>query len=216
MKIENLKEFFGKFCVYMSIFLGSIVFVIHAKFLYLIILRTEKLQNIVPLSEKEIIKNYDALMDYMNNPFEKTLVMPNFPSSTQGLIHFAEVKNLFILATVLFVLAFLGAIWYLLKIRRENAWWKFIFSVKIAMLAPFVIGIFSALNFDVVFTLFHKILFRNDFWIYDATKDPIIKVLPENYFLLCFFVFFGLAEILLAGLFWKARKSIKGNSKNSA
>ena len=33
------------------------------------------------------------------------------------------------------------------------------------------------------FVLFHKILFRNDYWIFDPACDPVITILPDAYFL---------------------------------
>ena len=40
-----------------------------------------------------------------------------------------------------------------------------------------------ALNWDFCFVLFHKILFRNDYWIFDPACDPVITILPDAYFL---------------------------------
>ena len=38
----------------------------------------------------------------------------------------------------------------------------------------------------------HRIFFRNDYWIFDAETDPVIRMLPEEFFLHC-----GLLIILL-------------------
>jgi integral membrane protein (TIGR01906 family) len=38
------------------------------------------------------------------------------------------------------------------------------------------------LAWDRFFVVFHKIFFRNDYWIFDEASDPIIKVLPDEFF----------------------------------
>lgn len=46
-----------------------------------------------------------------------------------------------------------------------------------------IVGSLVALNWDFCFVLFHKILFRNDYWIFDPACDPVITILPDAYFL---------------------------------
>src|SRR5574337_462914 len=52
------------------------------------------------LSQKTISYNFNTLMAYLLNPFNRALNMPDFKSSSEGLSHFADVKNLFILAMI--------------------------------------------------------------------------------------------------------------------
>jgi integral membrane protein (TIGR01906 family) len=40
------------------------------------------------------------------------------------------------------------------------------------------------INFSKAFYFFHKIFFRNDYWIFDPQKDPIINALPEELFMI--------------------------------
>lgn len=37
-------------------------------------------------------------------------------------------------------------------------------------------------NFEGSFVLFHKIMFNNDYWIFDPNLDPVINILPEEFF----------------------------------
>lgn len=46
-----------------------------------------------------------------------------------------------------------------------------------------IVGSLVALNWDFCFVLFHKILFRNDYWIFDPACDPVITILTDAYFL---------------------------------
>src|SRR5574340_1213905 len=50
------------------------------------------------LSQKTISYNFNTLMAYLLNPFNRVLNMPDFKSSSEGFSYFADVKNLFILA----------------------------------------------------------------------------------------------------------------------
>lgn len=33
--------------------------------------------------------------------------------------------------------------------------------------------------------MFHKIMFRNDYWLFDEALDPVIKILPDAFFFHC-------------------------------
>ncbi|WP_265881320.1 TIGR01906 family membrane protein [Clostridium perfringens] len=63
------------------------------------------------------------------------------------------------------------------------------------------------LNFSKVFTLFHKIFFNNDYWIFDPKKDPIINVLPESYFL--FLAIFILSLVMILSIISKIFYTLK-------
>ena len=40
-----------------------------------------------------------------------------------------------------------------------------------------------AIDFNTCFILFHKIMFSNDYWIFDPQLDPVINMLPEEFFM---------------------------------
>lgn len=52
---------------------------------------------------------------------------------------------------------------------------------------PLVLGLVGVfIGFEQFFTLFHQILFvGDDTWLFDPAKDPVILILPENFFLAC-------------------------------
>lgn len=45
------------------------------------------------------------------------------------------------------------------------------------------VAIFAYIDFNRVFTVFHKILFRNDLWIMDPVKDIMIQMLTLDFFM---------------------------------
>ena len=50
---------------------------------------------------------------------------------------------------------------------------------------PAALGALIALNWETVFVLFHKIVFHNNYWIFDAATDPVITILPDTFFMHC-------------------------------
>ena len=82
------------------------------------------------------------------------------------------------------------------------------------MLTGFVfLLVIMGISFQQFFVLFHKILFRNNDWIFDPTKDPIIDALPDDFFLACFVLFFVLFIISMLALIVVGKKSLKGEKK---
>ncbi|MGH2221120.1 DUF1461 domain-containing protein, partial [Enterococcus faecalis] len=60
-----------------------------------------------------LFKNYNQLMMYLNNRFEKTLVFPDFPMSDSASFHFYEVKKLFLLCYDVLLVTLMPSVLYL-------------------------------------------------------------------------------------------------------
>ena len=68
------------------------------------------------------------------------------------------------------------------------------------------------INFDKTFMIFHEIMFDNDYWIFDPLKDPVINILPQEFFYhagLMIVVLIVLSSILLHFIY----KILKSNTK---
>jgi len=46
-----------------------------------------------------------------------------------------------------------------------------------------LVGVASAIDFDALWTRFHQIAFRNDLWLLDPTRDYLIMLFPEPFWL---------------------------------
>ncbi len=140
------------------------------------------------LDESIIKENYDALIDY-NSPFFKgDLQFPSLPSSPEALQHFSEVKN--ILVSFYYIAAItciLLAILILYKRRKNNYHYLQVSAVTVLVI-PIIVAVGCAINFDKVFILFHKIFFRNNYWLFDPDTDPVITILPDTFFFHCLVV----------------------------
>ena len=57
-------------------------------------------------------------------------------------------------------------------------------SVNIIALIFIFVSIMTVIDFSKTFYFFHKLFFRNDYWIFDSVTDPIINALPEELFMI--------------------------------
>lgn len=169
-----------------------------------------KLTEVTYLSRQTIVYNFDVLMTYLLNPFVKKLAMPDFTSSAEGLKHFVDVKALFMLAIIVTILLLVPAI----IVIRKKGYIQFYQGIKICMLIPILVGILAVFGgFDAIFISFHKIFFRDSTWLFDPMTDPVINILPENFFMLCFIVFAVLYLIFWGSLLVNSKRSFT-NAKN--
>ena len=167
------------------------------------------LENKVYLKSTTIQYNFNILMNYLTNPFQQKLSMPDFHSSAAGLHHFKTVKYLFHLVQLVF-LATLPVVYLFVKHIIKKGYLS-VFSKAILSIVwlPIIVGAIAfGIGFDAFFTLFHKILFIGDnTWLFDPRKDPIIWILPEEFFLHTFLLFFAIYECCGLLLYSQSKKS---------
>ena len=168
------------------------------------------LTNRVHLKSDTIQYNLHILMDYLTNPFNQVLEMPDFPSSESGLHHFAVVKGLFHLAQGVAIVTL--PIFYLFwkQVIQKGFLSLYRRGLLIMLSLPLVLGLVGvSIGFEQFFTLFHQILFvGDDTWLFDPAKDPVILILPEDFFLHCFILFFVTYEILFGLFYFKSRRRL--------
>lgn len=137
------------------------------------------------LSATEIELNYNALIGWCSPFCFEKLHFPTLAASASGIGHFEDCKVIFNAAYIAFAVSFFtcgGIIWY--KIRKRDFSYLIVSAVT-AVTIPAIVGITCLINFDFAFTLMHKIFFTNDDWLFDPATDPIINILPEEFFGLC-------------------------------
>ena len=157
------------------------------------------------LTAEEIKAAFDQVMDFCLG------LRPDFaagvlPFSASGASHFADVKVLFLLdLRVLEVSALLLLIIFIICRRaglrprrllgRGPGFWAAA-GLGIVFLA---VGGLAALDFDRAFVVFHSIFFPGKTnWIFDWQTDPVILILPEDFFRNCAILIFALI------IFWCA------------
>ncbi|MGF0070112.1 TIGR01906 family membrane protein [Streptococcus orisratti] len=175
------------------------------------------LTNQVIITKQDLLKNFNSLMFYLTNPFSSNLSMPDFPSSKDGLQHFRDVKHLFHLTQAVFVILLVPAWRFLKNSRAEKSLFLHQRAFAIAAMAPIFIGFATLfIGFDNFFTFFHQVLFPGATnWLFNPATDPIIWVLPEEFFLHCFLIFFIIYELIMWSLVFSGKKQFSQYLKNN-
>ena len=137
-------------------------------------------------SKEDIRNNYDALIDYNSMLNHDTLEFPTLPMSEGGRIHFEEVKQIFVAIEYIFIASgIIGLALLLLLICKFK---EFLFLKLAAILTiaiPAVLAILISINWEAAFVTFHHIFFNNDYWLFYPDKDPVILMLPDEFFFHC-------------------------------
>ncbi|HEY5576256.1 MAG TPA: TIGR01906 family membrane protein [Clostridiaceae bacterium] len=168
-----------------AVIILSVKFTLNFKPLYYYDISSLNIAANTYLSEDEIKSSYDYLIYYINSNKDIEFNIPLLPSSLEGAIHFREVKEIF--KELDYLLYACGAIalfgLYSCIKKREFSFLKLssnlILAISAAVILPFII------NFDASFVIFHKLFFRNNYWLFDPATDPVINILPEVFFFHC-------------------------------
>ena len=168
-----------------------------------------QLLDYTSLSKEELMANYRQLIQFLNNPWNHTLALPDFPMSESGAGHFYDVKKLFILNYVVLLLTILPSVYLVFRLKKNRRFWRFVRPMQWAMILPILFGLVMAMGFDNFFVKFHQVLFSNDDWLFNPATDPIINVLPEDFFMHCFILFFGLIEVFFFLFYWMGKRELK-------
>lgn len=176
---------------------GAIALPILCRFFFYLHIEPYGLTEAMGLTAAEIKTAYNEMMDYcmgLSGSFSAGVL----PFSAEGAAHFADVRKLFILDLAVLAGAVLALI-PLLVLGRKKAlrlgehtpgFWA---SVGLGV-SFLVVGGLAALDFERAFVIFHQLFFPGkDNWIFDYRTDPIITMLPDEFFRNC-------AILILAGI----------------
>ena len=192
--------FLLSFAILLTIYVAWLIYPMEISWLHL--------ASRVHLESQTIQENFHVLMDYLTNPLNQALEMPDFPSSASGIHHFAVVKGLFHLAQGVAIVTL--PIFYLFwkQVIQKGFLSLYRRGILIMLSLPLVLGLVGVfIGFEQFFTLFHQILFvGDDTWLFDPAKDPVILILPEDFFLHAFLLFFCLYELIFGFLYLQSRK----------
>ena len=189
----------------------SVIFTVNFKQLYYYDANRLQLAQKEDISFEEIKLNYDYLVKYNLSREEKEFDMPTINYSKEGKIHFEEVRiivqniiDLMILISIVCIISIF------LKLRNKEIEFMNITS-KFMMILPIILAIPIVVDFDRSFVIFHEILFDNDYWIFNPVTDPVINILPAEFFMhagmLILLLIFTISVILKVGYF-KLKKRI--------
>lgn len=129
--------------------------------------------------------NYDYLIDYLHKNNARSFCLPTLASTENAKTHFFEVYNLIHhLSVTLYILLPILAAGIIFTFKKKAFLYLKICGSAL-MLLPFIILPLLLINFDNLFTLFHKLIFHNNYWLFNPKTDPVILILPETFFMHC-------------------------------
>lgn len=193
---------------------AGVVFTVNFRPLYYLDIRLLNIPETSGYPKDEIIANYDALINYSSPFYRGSLSFPTLKASPSGIQHFREVKNIFTFFYVQGTVCLIAAVTIIVyKSRRRDISYLAVSSL-VSCILPVIIVLLLSLDFDRFFILFHKIVFNNDYWIFDPVTDPVINILPETFFLHCalliiFIILSGSLVMYLVYLQLKRHSGIK-------
>lgn len=147
------------------------------------------LPTLTGLTDAQIKTAYGEMMHYCIG-LTDTFSVGVLPFSQSGADHFADVQKLFLLD--LWVLAISAIALLAMRLWKRNpapslgghtpGFWS-----AVGLGVTFVtVGGLAALDFDRAFAVFHKIFFPGkDNWLFDGREDPVIYMLPAEFFRNC-------------------------------
>lgn len=170
-------------------------------------------------SKSDLIMSFNELMDSL--VFYKPFSEGVFDYSESGMNHFLDCRVLFTLDLVALPISFIIFIIYSILIKLNFIKVYRIKGMSILFYASFVpilllgaLGIFALIDVNSAYAFFHAILFPGkDNWIFNQYTDPIINALPEQFFLDCGILIFGvMLLILFAVIIFNIVRKVKNRS----
>ncbi|WP_171011320.1 TIGR01906 family membrane protein [Haloimpatiens lingqiaonensis] len=187
--MKNIYKIIVSILMCAIIILWSILFTIKFKHIYYFSIDKFKIHSDSSLEKYEIKNNYNYLIDYLTSNNTSEFKLPTLSSSPEGTHHFIEVKNIFYFIKTAFYVCYFSFICISLFLLSKGIR---ILKEALKLSSIFLLSLigsicFSFINFQKSFDIFHNIMFKNDYWMFYPEKDPIINILPEGFFALCFF-----------------------------
>lgn len=192
----------------------SIIFVINFVPLYYWFVSKFDLASLIHISKHELMMNYINLLKYLNffwiTKWDRTI-----KASYTGLIHFEEVKILVEINNIIGIIFILLSYFIIRKRIKNKTLWQFIIPLKLISSGLLIFFSIVFIYFYQLFILFHKLIFANNYWIFNPTTDPIIKVLPIDFFEASFILIVLIAYLFGLILYFKCRDELKKLSTGS-
>ena len=139
----------------------------------------------------EAAEAYNDMMDYLT--LHKDFSLGSYEYSQEGKAHFEDCQRLFDINLSFLVISIVGIVILLtleftkkISLKMWGGLHASFYAALLALILPLIAVAVCAINFDEAFTLMHKILFPGkENWIFSSASDPIITILPQEYFLSC-------------------------------
>ena len=177
----------------------AVTLALNFRFIYYADIDRYGLDKVSGLTADELKEDYNTLIDYnciWSHADE--LVFRHFTLSGGAAQHFREARVLFFFfGWGVITFGILTAVMVLIGKKKKLGVSFLKYAAIITVVLPVLLGAFAAAAWDRFFVLFHELSFGNDLWLFDPAVDPIINVLPDQFFFHEAMAIFGL--VILGG-----------------
>lgn len=153
------------------------------------------------LTRGQIRADYWRLLAYLEFPWVRHLRLRSIPLTVQAVTHFHDVRRLLLSGELVGGISLIGAIWLLGKQKRQGQLWRLLLPLKWLLYLIVMLAWIPLVNFSTDFIAFHQVLFTNQDWLFSPRRDPIILLMPEQFFWHLFMIWLAIT-ILLIGSLW--------------
>lgn len=181
--VNNTLKIFLVFFIAVFIITFAISFTILFRPFYYQNIKWLEMEKNTGYTYEEITEAYDDVMDFLL--FNKEFKTGSLKYSQEGKAHFEDCKKLFsfnficlyISTSFIFIIFILQRLKVIdLKFKKFSPGIYAIFGIIAIIL---VLGVWGVIDFDSLFTVFHKVCFPGkDNWLFDYRTDQIITILP--------------------------------------
>lgn len=194
MKNKVLTAVFGVL-TFVFIITVSISLPIYLRFFYYMQIESLGLERYY---DYQTIKTcYDQMLNYLTLPGGEFL-SGALPHTASFADHMKDVKGLFMLNFFGLIISVIGIVCLLILNAKKVIRLCRPFGMHVSFISAvsifgffLIVGGLVAIDFEKAFVIFHKLFFPGkDNWLVSPTKDPVIKILPEEFFLSCAIVIF--------------------------
>ena len=136
----------------------------------------------------------DQMMAYLIGKKAELSVITDVDGETQDFfneqdrLHLADVRKLFLGGLKLRNYAVILATILMIVLRAKKADFRrlvplgYLQALFVYLILAAILGVAMSIDFTSCFTLFHKLFFTNNLWIFDPETDYMIRMLPEGFF----------------------------------
>ena len=177
--------------------------------------------HVLRMDIDDIMVVTEYMMDYLIGKAENLSVETEVDGTVQDFfneqdrLHMADVRNLFLdglklrnICVGVSIILLFG-----IFIMGKHGFRLLVYGYLRALTLFVVLGIFFAIIFTIdftdCFTIFHKIFFTNDLWLFDPATDYMIRMLPEGFFsdmVIRIAVIFGIESVFVGGVWLSVGK----------
>lgn len=158
-------------------------------------------QSQLKISKENLQSDYWQIIKYLQLPWIEQLRLTYLPITKHALIHFREVKSLILVDELVAIISGLSLPILLLKVKQQNQLWRLILPFKLMIVVLIVVGFMGMTDFTNAFIQFHHLVFNNMNWVFNPKNDPVILLMPEQFFEVLFILWCGIAGVIF-GLFY--------------